>query len=281
MVRIVTDSVACVPASLCDELGIIVLPMFINLGGKSYRDGVDLAADEVYRWMRENKELPTTSQVTIGQFEEVFDRCLHEGEAVLVITISQALSGTMRSAEAARATFPDDAPIVLFDSRTAAFAQGLIVLEAARKAAQGASLEETLQHAETIRAKTKLYGVVDTLEYLRRGGRIGRAAAMAGTLLNVKPILTIDPDGVVNALERVRGKERALRRVVEWVAGQVPSGARLHAGILQADSLEEAEQLETMLRGRFDFAECFMTTFTPVMGAHTGPGLVGVAFFSE
>ena len=277
-VAIVTDSTATVPQHLVEELDIGVVPVLLLYGSQSYRDGIDITPSEVYERLRAGSRIPTSAAPSVGDFVRTFAQVAENASGILSIHMSPRLSATYNVARTA-SDLLDNVPIRVLNCNTAAMGQGFVVLEAARAAHAGASLDEVLEQAEQVASKMHLLFLVDTFKYLRRGGRIGGAAALAGTLLQIKPVLCL-ADGIVNPLARTRSKPRALRLILERMA-ECANGRHLHAAIVHVDVPEEADELRKTVADQFQCAELYVTEFTPVMGAHTGPGLLGVAFYAE
>lgn len=277
-VVVVTDSTATIPQNLIEELDIRIVPEFLLYGSESYRDGVDITPGEVYERLRAGSRIPTSAAPSIGDFVRVFAQAAEDATGILSIHMSPRLSATYGVACTASELL-DTVPIRVFDCNTAAMGQGFVAIEAARAAMAGGSLDKVVSRAEQVASKTHLLFILDTFKYLRRGGRIGGAAALAGTLLQIKPVLCLE-GGYVNPLARTRSKARALRLIMEEMARN-SNGKPLHAAILHADAPDEADELRRVVEDRFDCSELYVTEFTPVMGAHTGPGLLGVAFYAE
>jgi DegV family protein with EDD domain len=277
-VIVVTDSSANVPAELVQELDIRVVPMVLALDGHTFRDGEDITATDVYRWLRESQYLPTTSAPSVGDFLRVYYAAAQEAAGIVSVHLSPSLSATY-SAAAAASRLIDDRPIRVVDCHTAAMGQGFVAIEAARAAAAGADLETVAACAEEVATKVNLLATIDTLEYLQRGGRIGGAAALVGAMLQIKPVLCLTDEHVA-VLARPRTQAKAMRIMLERMAGLADSH-RLHAAILHGDVPEEAEALRQRVAEQFDCAELYVTELTPVMGAHTGPGVLGVVFYTE
>lgn len=277
-VAVVTDSSANLPANLVQRLDIRVVPILLALNGQSFRDGVDITVDDVYRWQRSNRQLPTTSAPSIGDFLRVYASAAQDARGIVSIHMSPKLSATYSTALAA-SELVDGTPIRVFNCRTVAMGQGFVVLEAARAAASGADLDTVVARAEDIASKMTILATIDTLEYLYRGGRIGGAAALLGTMLQIKPILFV-ADGYVDVLSRPRTKSKALRTILNQIAEQTDHQP-LHAAILHAGVPEEAEALREEVEAGFHCAELYVTEMTPVMGAHTGPGVLGVVFYTD
>ena len=278
-IAVVTDSVANIPAELVEKYDIHVVPCLVAFGQEVFRDGVDMTPTEFYRRFRESDDLPTTSVPSMGEFLSLYRRLSGEAEGIVSIHLSNKLSATVELARGASKMLPD-IPIRVIDTHNAAMAQGFVVLEAARVAAAGGNLWEVVAKAEEMIPKVHLRAVLDTLKYLRRTGRIGRAEALAGSLLQIKPILHVGRDGVVEALEKPRTKRKAVRRMLEMME-EIVGSEPVHVAVMHADAPEEAERLREEVASRFNCVELFVTEFTPVMGVHTGPGLVGLAFYSD
>ena len=277
-VVVVTDSNATVPEALVRELGIRVVPILLNVAGRTYRDGVDMTPDEFYRMLRTTTQVPTTSSPSMGGFVRVFAAAGQEAAGIVAIVLPPQLSAIHNLAVMAT-QLVDGPPIRVVDSGTVAMAQGFVVLEAARAAAAAAALEEVVARAEEVASKVRFYAVLETLEYLHRGGRIDGAASWVGSMLQITPVLRV-LDGRVEPFARPRTRRRAIQVMLDEIAKQV-SDRPVHVAICQADALEEAEDLKRGVEELFDCTELYVTEFTPVMGAHTGPGLLGVAFYVD
>lgn len=277
-VAVVTDSSASLPATLVRELGVQVVPIVLALNGHVLRDGVDITPSELYRLLRHNGHMPTTSAPSIGDFLRVYASAAETASAILSVHMSPTLSATLDAAAAA-SQLVDDVQIQVLDCQTAAMGQGFVVLEAARAAAEGANLETVVARAQTVASRVHLLACIDTLEYLHRGGRIGGAATLVGTVLQIKPILCL-ADGHVDVFAKPRTKSKAIRVMLEQLAQQA-SGRWLHVAVLHAAVPGEAEALRKRIAEEFHCSELYVTEMTPVMGTHTGPGLLGVAFFAD
>ncbi len=277
-VAVVTDSTAYIPKDILAKHKIIVAPQILIWGNETFRDGVDIQPDEFYNRLKKASVMPTTSQVTIANFKEIFGQLLDEGKEVLAILISAKLSGTIDSAVQAREMFPG-AKIEIVDSETTAMAMGFQVLEAAKLAESGASLAECKALAEKAKRHVGVVFAVDTLEFLHRGGRIGGGARFLGTALQLKPILEVT-GGRVEAIERVRTRGKSLQRVVEIIAERVAGRKPVRLATLHASAPNEAAQLLEMARARLDITESIVSEVSPVVGTHAGPGTAGLAFMA-
>lgn len=277
-IAVVTDSSATVPSELVEELGIRVVPIMLNINGRSLRDGVDITAEEVYRWLRTSRHQPTTSAPSLGDFLRTFAVAGQGADGIVSIHLSPKLSAVYTTALTA-SRLVDGVPIEVINCHSAAMGQGFVVLEAARAAARGDDLEAVIARAREVASKVTVLATIDTLEHLHRGGRIGGAATLVGTMLQIKPVLYV-ANGHVDVHAKPRTKSRALRTMLQQMAKRA-NGGRIHAAILHADVPDEAEALRKKVEELFNCVELFVTELTPVMGVHTGPGVLGVAFYAE
>ncbi|MDZ7727091.1 MAG: DegV family protein [Dehalococcoidia bacterium] len=273
-VRIVTDSTADIDPALARELGIEVVPLIIAFGEQEYRDGVDLDTDaSTAAWSR-RRSCPTRRNRRLIASARSTGRCCADGHEVLSIHISAKLSGTLNAAHTARADLGDDgARIDLLDSRSVSIGMGAGVIAAARAAREGASLAEARAAAESALGRTHIVALVATLEYLQRGGRIGRAASMVGTLLRVKPLVEV-ADGEVAPFERVRTHSRAVERLYDVATGAGDLEA-LYVGC--GTNVDEAEALAARLREALPGVPVSRFTIGPAIGVNAGPEVLGVA----
>jgi DegV family protein with EDD domain len=261
-----------------------LVPLLILYEGKSYRDGIDMTASEVYKIMRRRESLPTTSTPSAGDFLEAYHRESKKAEAILCITLTGLQSKVFEAALSAREIAKNEIPnttIEVIDSRAVAGALGFIVLEAARIASQGGGLSQAIDGALSVMRRVVFLATLDSLFYLARSGRIGRAEAWAGSLLGVKPVVQHSPSiGETIPVARPRTKAKATNHMLEIMADRLRD-ATVHVMVHHADALEEGEKLRAEIDTRFDCAELYLTEFTPVMGVHAGPGLLGVSFYAD
>lgn len=277
---IVTDSTAWIPKDLTDKYNISVAPQVLIWGEQTLNDGVDIQPEEFYARIKTAKVMPTTSQASIVTMQNIFNHLLEKDFDVLGIFISSKLSGTIQSVTHAREALGTGADKVhLVDSQSTAMAMGFQVLAAARAVADGASLRDAQALAEKARDHTGVYFAVDTLEFLHRGGRIGGAQRFLGTALNMKPVLAII-DGRVEPIERIRTKSKALDRVLELVMEQTKGKPHIHLATLHANAPMEAKNLLERASKELHAEESILTEVSPVIGNHTGPGTVGLAYMA-
>ncbi len=283
-VAILTDSTCCLPPELVEQYDICVVPLEIIYEGKSYRDGIDMTSSEVYKIMRKRENLPTTSTPSAGVFLHTYRQLSRKAESVFSIILTGLQSMTFEAASAAREMAKEEIPnttIEVLDSRSVAGALGFIVLEAARAASQGAELTQVAETARNMMGRVNFLAMLDTLYYLARTGRVARAAAWAGSLLSVKPIVEHSPAiGETAPVARPRTKTKAVERMLEVMAQRM-GDSKVHVMVHHADELEEAEKLAAEINSRFSCAELYLTEFTPLMGVHTGPGLLAIAFYAD
>lgn len=273
-IAIVTDSTADMPPPLAASRSISVVPLTLNFDGRSLLDGVDITPSEFYRKLPNVATHPTTSQPSPGRFAETYTELLANNDAIVSIHISEKLSGTYESArQGAEMTDPQRVHVV--DSGLVSMSLGLVVLGAAVMAGKGAEPEAIVTQVESMRPQVQTYFSVATLEFLRRGGRIGLASAMLGSVLQVKPVLCLR-DGVVTPLERVRTFDRALNRIVE-LAKAVDRGHGICVVVGHASAEADAERVGRELEPIAD--TLMIQSLGPVVGAHSGPGVVGVGCY--
>jgi len=275
-VAVVTDSASNLPRDLVEQQGITIVPMIVKFGERELQDGVDVIEGGFYRALADGNVPISTSGPSAGDFRAAFDAALTRAEAVVCVTVASFVSATHGTALAAAKELGDR--VRLIDSRSASLGEGMVALEAARAASAGGSLEEVVARAEDITARTTLVATINTFEYLRRSGRVNALFAYAGTALNIKPVFAFRR-GAIEQVGRPRTRARAIERLMDEVREAAQQGP-LHLGVAHADCEEEATALLERLRAEIPNVETFISEFTPLMGAHTGPGVLGVAFFA-
>jgi DegV family protein with EDD domain len=279
-VAIVTDSTAYIPNELRKQLNITVVPLILIWGDQSYKDGVDMMPNDFYTRLANSRVIPTTSQPTIPSLKNAFESLLGQGYDVLGLFISSKLSGTVQSATQARQMIKKGQDrIVIVDSLATTMALGWPLLTTARAAESGENLVECQKLAEKARDQTGVLFVVETLEYLRRGGRIGGAQAMLGTILNVKPLLELQ-EGQIEPVEKIRTKRKALERMLDLAEEKMAGRTPIRLATVHANVESEALSLLETARQRFNPVESLCSPLSPVIGTHAGPGTVALAFMT-
>ena len=278
-VMILTDSSAYLPADLIANLPIRVLPLTVNWDGETYRDGIDIGAEEFYTRLSKSSTLPTTSQIPAGEIDAELKRLLDEGYDVLVMLISSGISSTYSSAASAVENHPPER-VALIDTLLVSMALGFQVLAAARLAIAGGSLAACKARAEQAYQEIGVYFTVDTLKYLAAGGRIGTARRLLGSALMVKPMLVIR-DGKIELVESVVSRRKAIRRLVELVEEGIGGRSPVRISVFHALARETADELMEECRQRFNPIEIVLSEVSPVIGSHVGPGTLAIAYQVE
>ncbi|MBN2116203.1 MAG: DegV family protein [Anaerolineales bacterium] len=277
-VAVVTDSTAYLPDQHLKQYNISVTPLSVVWGEQDLLDGVDILPDEFYKRLASSKVMPTTSQVTPAAMQGVFQSLLAQGYDVLGIFISSKISGTVESAIQALDMLPGSAGrITIVDSLWTTMALGLPVLTAARAAQAGESLAECEKITKNACAHTGVLFVVETLEFMRRGGRIGGAQAFLGTALNIKPVLEMR-DGRIEPVEKVRTKQKAIQCAIDVVVERIKGQAPIRLAATHADCEADASSLLAAASAQLDPIETFCCPLSPVIGTHTGPGTVALNY---
>ena len=272
-VKIVTDSTSDMPTDLAESLGITIVPLNVHFGTDMFKDGVDITADEFYERLVTNDDLPRTSQPSPGEFIEVYDRLGEDADGIVSVHISSKLSGTYNSAVQAKAEASAECPIEVVDSNQASMGIGMIAIAAARAASQGADVDEVAAVARRAIDHSQCFAIFDTLEYLQKGGRIGKARALVGSILKIKPMIIIR-DGEVHELGKSRTMPKGIAKIEDIVRGFAPleSLSVLHSTTPKAAS-QIADDLQALLPAD---RVPFVTRFGPVIGTYTGPGALGI-----
>lgn len=278
-VAVVTDSSPYIPQDIIDENNIHVVPLTVIWGEENFYDGVDITPVEFYKRLETAKVMPSTSQPSVADFEVLFRKLHQQGYDILAVLISEDLSGTVSSATQAKNMLPE-AKIEIINSRSLAMALGFLVLAAARAANQGASLEDCKRLVLDARDKAGVIFVLDTLEFLHRGGRIGGAKRFVGTLLNVKPVLAID-EGLVVPLDSVRTQKKALERIVDLIEERTAGHQNIRLATLHANNPDTAQYVLDQALKRIPAVEQVFSEVSPVIGTHAGPGAVGLAYLYD
>lgn len=277
-VKIVTDSTVDIDQSIIEELNIEIVPLSITIDGESYIDRFGIKPDEFMDKMKHSTELPKSSQPAVGTFVDVYNRLGEDGSKILSIHMTGGMSGTVGSAESAAGI--SDSDVTVIDSRFISFALSFQVVAAAKMAKQEKGLEEIVTKLNDIRSNTDLFIMVDTLDNLVKGGRIGRGKALIGSLLNIKPIASL-ADGVYTPVTKVRSQSQVIKfftkQFKEDISGKVVKGV----GIAHAGSLKQAQVLKDALYEASGFEDIQIAYTTPVISTHTGPGAMALMYYSD
>jgi len=276
-VKIVTDSVADLPAQVVEELGITVIPLNVRFGTELYRDGIDITTEQFYERLKQEKVLPVTSVPSPATFADAYDKLAAETDEILSIIVSARLSGTYDVALQSVGLMKRQCRVEVIDSTTATMAEGFIVMKAAQAARGGASLDEVKEIARSTIPRVDFLCVFDTLEYLRRGGRIGAAQAFLGSVLKINPLITLR-DGVVEPAGRTRSRAKAIDLLYEFAMNY----AHIEEMAVEDTACpDEAEALVERLGAKYPRERIYRSRMTPVIGTHTGPGLLLVAVLGD
>ena len=267
-VKIVTDSAADIPSAIVRELGIIVVPAYVNFGTKTYRDGVDINCDDFYDKLCNGPVYPSTSQATPSDFAAVYRELAKETDEIISIHMSDKFSGTFSSAQRGKTQAAIKGNITMIDSGTITMALGIIVMSAARLALLNRSPAEIVDNIQQGIKNTRLLGTFDTLKYLARGGRIGKGKALLGSVLNVKPVVTIH-DGVISPVGNFRTRTKAVDKLVAMVQG---ASDVQELAIVHSTTPDEAQNLKIRLSSFVDTNHIYIARLGPAIGVHTGPG---------
>lgn len=278
MIRIMTDSTSDIPVSLVEKWNILVAPLTVNFEDGSYKDGVDLTGDAFFEKLAQVDVLPTTSQVSIGEFVTLFERELETYDAVVCINLSSELSGTYNAAVQAKEVIGTDR-IHVIDSRLVAFALGMVVVESARRLEEGASLEAILSFAESAHRQMANFYIIDTMDYLLKGGRLSKNEAFLGNLLNIKPVLTIE-DGVLKSRDKARGRKKAVKQVFVEISKDYEACPFDKIAVYRSAESPMYEDLIERISSAFPEVEIIRAEVGTVVGTHAGPGCAAITYFT-
>jgi DegV family protein with EDD domain len=278
-IAIVTDSSAHMPDDVLSGLDVVVIPLWLIWDDENMRDGIDIQPAEFYRRLKVADALPTTAQPTVKEFKDLFSELAKRVDAVVAILASSRISGTVASAEGAAKELPD-IPIRVVDSLSSSMSMGFCILAAARAAAEGKSLVDVVRAAESMRDKAQLLFVVDTLEYLHKGGRISGGKRLLGTALQIKPLLQFK-DGLIQPLAQARTKRKAIDQLLNIVEERLEGRKMVEAAVVDIENPEDGEAVKKMVAERFNPSNLFRAGVSPVVGTHVGPGALGIAFYGD
>jgi DegV family protein with EDD domain len=282
MVAIVADSIACLTREQVEQYGITIAPIPISFQGKIYRDWVDITPSEAYQLFLKDPESFKTAGASPGIFLEAYREASKRARNILCVTLSAKLSGACEAAKQAIEEVKKELPqlsVEVVDSKTVTASEGFVALAGARAAEMGKSLAEVVKAAEEMRERVTFLALVDTIRHVYRTGRIPKIAAVAGSMLSIKPILT-SSGGIVRFISAVRSRERGIDKMLKIMRNRV--GQRpVHVAVMHAYAPDEAEKLKERVSAEFNCAELWVTEFSPVMGYATGTGTLGLAFYPE
>lgn len=276
-IAIVTDSTADLPEDYIKEYDINIVPLKVFFGDKEYKDWIELKPQQFYKLLKEEKHFPRTSQPSPAEFEEVYKNLAQRYDTIISLHISSKLSGTYQSALVAKQMI-NGADIEVIDTQVTSMVLGCIVLEAARAAQKGLNKKEILETITRVKENIKVFFVVDTLKYLEKGGRIGKARAFLGSVLNIKPILTLE-DGLVAPVEKVRGRSKAFRSLINKIHKYSKKNQPLKVSVIHGNNLEGSEKLKEEIINNFQVDEIIVAELGAVIGTYTGPGTLAVTFY--
>ena len=278
-IAILTDSTAYLPKDFVESHNIRVIPLKIHWDRADFEDGVDIFPSEFYERLAKSSTLPTTSQPPAEEFLQIYEELAPDYDGIVVPLISSGISGTVSSAKTAASMF-SKIPVEVIDTHSTGSGLALVDIAIAQAVAEGKELAEIKTLAEAIVQRLDLFFAVDTLKYLHKGGRIGGASRYFGTALRIKPILYLDNDGKIDALERVRTKSKAMAKLIQLTTDKA-AGKPVHVGIIHADAFDDAKKLQGQLQSQLDCKQAEIYEISPVIGTHVGPGTVGVAVYPE
>ena len=277
-IAIVTDSSSYLPTDFVKRHNIRVIPLKLHWDDVNFEDGVDITPVEFYKRLEKSSTIPTTSQPSAGDFSQVFKELANNYDGIVVPLISSGISGTVASAQAAVSMF-SEIPVEIIDTHSTSAGLGLVVTAIAQSVSDGKSLKEIKLLAEDIVNRLNLFFVVDTLKYLHKGGRIGGASRYFGTALSIKPILYLNEEGKIDALEKVRTKRKAIARLIQ-LAIEKADGKPVNVGVMHANALEEVKNLRDQLLSQLDCKPIEICDISPAIGTHVGPGSIGLAIYT-
>ncbi len=281
-VAVITDSVACLTRELVEQYGIRIAPLTLYFDNKTYRDWVDITPDEAYEMFLEDPDAFKTSGSNPLEWMEACRAASRETDSVVCITLSSKLSVVYNSVLDIKKRLKDEIPklsIEVVDSKTVTASEGFVALAAARAAEEGKSLPEVVKAAEEMRDRVALVAFMDTIRHIYRTGRIPKIAALAGSVLNIRPVLTVS-GGVVRFMGAARSRERGIKRMLKTMREKVGENP-VHVAVMHAFAREEGEKLKERVASEFDCVELWLTGFSPVMGYATGTGTLGLAFYED
>ena len=280
---IVADSIACIPRQQIERYGISIIPVNILFNGRVYRDFIDLSSTQAYEFLEKSPEFWKSSAASPEDYLDVYRELSQHVRNILVVTISSRLSAFYSSAVNAKEIFKDESPqtaIKVLDSKTVAAAEGLIALAAARTAAGGRPFNDVVAEASKVKERVRFIGLLETIRFVYRTGRIPRIASEIGSQLNIKPILT-GSNGNIRITAAARNKQNGINKMLSMMKRDIGDSQPVHVAVMHAEALEEAKRLEEKIAADYNCLEIFITDFSPVMGYATGRGTLALAYYKE
>jgi DegV family protein with EDD domain len=277
-IAILTDSTAYLPKKVREEHHIYMVPLNVIFGSESYQEEVELTTEQFYEEIKHRDQLPKTSQPAIGNLLETYEKLAETYDEVISIHLSSGISGTFQSAVSA-GNMVEGIKVHAFDSEISAYAQGFYVLEAAKMAAEGKTVEDILARLKEIRESMKVYFMVDDLSHLHRGGRLNAAQLVVGSMLKIKPLLHFEDKKIV-PYEKIRTRKKAIKRIVELFE-QDAKDVAVKATVIHSQREEEAHALKAEIEEKYKNAEVVVSHFGPVLGTHLGEGAIGMAWYKK
>jgi len=275
-IKIITDSVSDIPKDIAQALDITVLPLSVHFGGISYKDGIDLTTDEFFDKLSKCDRLPTTSQVNPGEFRSAFEEHLQDYDHLICITMSEIMSGTYKAANSAKELIGTER-IDIFDSKAISFGFGLVVIEAARSVQKGDTLDQVRESIQYNIENLENLFIVDTLEYLKKGGRLSTAEAFVGNVLKIKPVITIN-NGKLESIDKIRGRKRVINYFIDYLNENEYDLTDKTVGLFHAVNHEYLQKLIVEIKEKFDVKEIIQSEVGTVVGTHSGPGCLAMVF---
>lgn len=276
---ILTDSTAYIPKVVREKLQIKMIPLSVIFGQESYREEIDMTAEQFWKEIKEREDLPTTSQPPIGEFVNMYEELAKDYDAVISIHLSSGISGTFNGAVSA-GQMVEGIKVYPYDSEISCMAQGFYAIEAAELAKEGKSPEEILKRLDEMKQSLRAYFMVDDLSHLKRGGRLSGAQAFVGSLLQIKPVLHF-VDKVIVPYEKIRTRKKALKRIYELFDEVASQNVPLRATIIHANRPDDAEKIKQELAQKYPHVEFYISYFGPVIGTHLGEGAIGLGWYKK
>lgn len=279
MIRLISDTLAGIPQNIARDLHITIIPQYVVIGNRSYRDDTEISTSQLLQFMKNGNRYPQTAAPSPSHYLSIFQEYSNNGDQMLIVAPSAILSGTINSVYTAKKEFPDK-DIRIFDTGIIAAPMAAMTVKAARWIKEGKSLDEIMTLLEGLKQRYKAYAILNTLEYLRRGGRIGGAASLVGSLLQIKPILTMGKDRI-EPYTKVRTRKKAIEMLFELVIQQCPHYGDVDLCIMQCEAEDDARHLADLLAEKFAVSDIPIYEVSSALIVHGGPGILAVSFFTD